>query len=83
MDADGVKWLANTSGTVKTNICTMVKNRFHYRYPWEAREMSTSLTDLDDIENETRISVRKRMSSELGFTGVSILHKYLNPLVWF
>ena len=59
------------------------ENRFHYRYPWETREMSTSLTDLDDIENETRISVRKRMSSELGFTGVSILHKSLNPLYGF
>ena len=59
------------------------ENRFHYRYPWETREMSTSLTDLYDIENETRISVRKHMSSELGFTGVSILHKYLNPLYGF
>ena len=56
------------------------ENRFHYRYPWEP---STSLTDLYDIENETRISVRKRMSSEMGFTGISILHEYLNPLYGF
>ena len=59
------------------------ENRVHYRYPWEPREISTSLTDLYDIENETRVSVRKRMSSELGFTGISILHKYLNPLYGF
>ena len=51
------------------------ENRFHYRYPWETREMSTSLTDLYNIENETQITVQKCMSSELGFTGVSILHK--------
>ena len=59
------------------------ENRFHYRHPWEPREISTSLTELYDIENETRISVRKRMSSDIGFTGISILHKYLNPLYGF
>ena len=59
------------------------ENRFHYRHPWEPREISTSLTELYDIENETRISVRKRMSSDIGFTGISILPKYLNPLYGF
>ncbi|CAB3987948.1 Hypothetical predicted protein [Paramuricea clavata] len=59
------------------------ENRFHYRYPWEQRNISSSLTSLYDIENETRSSVRKRMSSELGFTGISILHKYLYPLYSF
>ena len=59
------------------------ENRFHYRYPWEPRDISTSLTELFDIENETRVTVRKRMSSEKGFTGISILHKYLNPLYGF
>ena len=38
------------------------ENRFHYRYPSEPREISTSLTELYDIENETRISVWKCMS---------------------
>lgn len=42
------------------------ENRFHYRYPWEASEISASLRDLYDIENETPVSVRKRMSSEMG-----------------
>ena len=59
------------------------QNRFHYRYPWEPREISGALTDMYDIENETRISVRKRMSSAKGFTGISILHKYLYPLFGF
>ena len=59
------------------------ENRFHYRYPWEPRDISTSLTELFDIENETHVTVRKRMSSEKGFTGISILHKYLNPLYGF
>ena len=59
------------------------ENRFHYRFPWEPRDIATSLTALFDIENETRVSVRKRTSSELGFTGMSILHKYLYPLYGF
>ena len=42
-----------------------------------------STTKLFDIENERRISVRKRMTSDKGFTGISILHKYLNPLYGF
>ena len=59
------------------------ENHIHYRYPWEVREISASLRDLYDIENETRVSVWKRMSSEMGFTGISILHKYLHPLYGF
>ena len=59
------------------------ENRFNHRYPWEQRNISSSFTSLYDIENETKSSVRKRMSSELGFTGISILHKYLYPLYKF
>ena len=33
--------------------------------------------------NETRESVRKTLSSEKGFTGTSVLHKYLHPLYGF
>ncbi|XP_048578361.1 uncharacterized protein LOC125560609 isoform X2 [Nematostella vectensis] len=58
-------------------------NRIHYRHKWESRDISLMLTDLYDVEAESRISVRKRMSSEKGVTGISLLHKYLYPLYNF
>ena len=59
------------------------QNRHHYRYPWEKRDIESELQNLFDIENESRSTVRKRISSEKGFTGISIFHKYLYPLYGF
>jgi hypothetical protein len=59
------------------------QNRFHFRYPWGSREITSELGNIFDIENETRSSVRKKLSSEKGFTGMSIFHKYLYPLYGF
>lgn len=59
------------------------QNRFHYRHPWEKRTIESQLRNIFDIEHETRSSVRKKMSSENGFTGLSIFHKYLYPLYGF
>lgn len=59
------------------------ENRFHFRYPWEERSIESSVEDMFDIDCETRVSVRKAMSSAKGFTGTSILHKYLYPLYGF
>lgn len=58
-------------------------NRYHYRHNWENRDISLMLTDLYDVEAESRISIRKNMSSEKGITGISLLHKYLYPLYSF
>ena len=58
-------------------------NRYHCRYPCEKRQIEQELENLYDIENETRTSVRKTMSSKLGFTGISLLHKVLYPLYKF
>jgi hypothetical protein len=55
-------------------------NRFHTRYPWEKRDITTEEKTFFDLDNETRISVRNRLSSEKGFTGTPIFHKYLYPL---
>lgn len=52
------------------------QNRLHCRDPWGQREIELELETLFDIENETRSSVRTRMSSEKGF-------KYLYPLYGF
>jgi hypothetical protein len=58
-------------------------NRYHVRYPFEERDIKSEEQALFDLDNETRISVRKKESSEKGFTGTSILHKYLYPLYGF
>lgn len=59
------------------------QNRFHFRHPWGHRSIESELGNLFDIENESRSTTRKRMSSEKGFTGISIFHKYLYPLYGF
>ena len=46
-------------------------------------QIEKELENLYDIENETRTSVRKALSSKLGFTGISQLHKVLYPLYKF
>ena len=58
-------------------------NRYHCRYPWVKRNIQLELENLYDVDNETRKSVRKTLSSEKGFTGTSVLHKYLHPLYGF
>lgn len=58
-------------------------NRFHYRFPWEQRSIESSVDDMFNIDHEDRVSVRKSLSSTKGFTGTSILHKYLHPLYGF
>ena len=58
-------------------------NRYHGRYPWEKLQIEKELENLYDIENETSTSVRKALSSKLGFTGISQLHKVLYPLYIF
>jgi len=59
------------------------QNRFHYRHPWGQRTIESELVNIFDIEHESRSSVRKKMSSERGFTGLSIFHKYLYSLYGF
>lgn len=49
----------------------------------EKRRIEQELQNLYDTENEKRASVRKVMSSKLGFTGISLLHKVLYPLYKF
>lgn len=43
------------------------QNRLHFRHPWGERVIESELENIFDIENETRPSVRKRMSSEKDF----------------
>ena len=56
--------------------------RFHYRHRWEERLLNESIEKMKGVEDEDRITVRQKLASEVGFTGVSILHR-LNRLYQF
>ena len=58
-------------------------NRLHCRYPWDNRDIMLEQENLYNAEKETRKTVRKKQSSQTGFTGTSLLHKYLYPLYGF
>lgn len=58
-------------------------NHSHCRYPWESRDVEVKQENFYDVDNETCTSVRKRWSSDKGFTGTSLLQKYLYPLYGF
>ena len=45
------------------------ENCFHCRYPWDIRVIELEKENLYNAENETRKSVRKKLSSESGFMG--------------
>ncbi|XP_048586101.1 uncharacterized protein LOC125568272 [Nematostella vectensis] len=58
-------------------------NRFHARHPWEKRDVTAEESTFYDLDNENRVSVRKKLSSQEGFTGTPIFHQYLYPLYKF
>lgn len=58
-------------------------NRYHLRYPWDERNIKEEEKVFFDLDKETRVSVRKSLSSQTGFTGTSILRRYLYPLYGF
>lgn len=49
--------------------------RYHYRNQWPQRTLNESIIDMDRVDQEDRSSVRRRMASETGFTGISELHR--------
>lgn len=51
------------------------KNRYHSRYFWEKRNLDTELPFMMEVQEEERKSNRKKLSSEYGYTGVSLLHQ--------
>ena len=59
------------------------QNRYHSRFPWAKRKLHEEIAIINSVESEHRITYRKKMASLSGFTGVSILHKYLFPLYGF
>ena len=65
-------------------------NHFYYgntrkqtRYPWQPRTLSEEIQNMLEVEAEKRPSIKKKLASEKGVTGLSLLHKYLYPLYGF
>ena len=56
--------------------------RYHVKYPWQPRVLETEVFIMEQIQTETRKTVRKKMSSQHGYTGLSVLHE-LHPLHGF
>ena len=49
--------------------------RYHYRHCWARKSLTESLPQMSRIDEEERRSVRQRLASESGFTGLSVLHR--------
>lgn len=49
--------------------------RFHYRNLWPERTLDDPLSDMGKVDQEDRITVRRKLASQVGFTGLSILHR--------
>lgn len=50
--------------------------RYHYRHPWPERSLQQSIVEMKDVDEEERQTVRQKLASEYGFTGLSILHRF-------
>ena len=49
--------------------------RHHMRYPWELRVLEDEVFVMEEIQTESRKTVRKKLSSQNGYTGLSVLHE--------
>ena len=49
--------------------------RYHSQNPWDVRSLEKSLTEMRRVDEEKRISVRQKLASNSGFTGLSTLHR--------
>lgn len=49
--------------------------RIRYRYPWPERALSASVKKMTEVDQEDRITVRQKLASSSGFTGLSALYR--------
>ena len=54
--------------------CYYDNYQFHFRHPWAERLLSEAVEDMKKVDNEERSTVRHRLASQTGFTGLSVLH---------
>ena len=56
--------------------------RHHFRNRWPERLLNEAVQHMKQVDQEERITVRQRLASQSGFTGLSVLHR-LNDLYKF
>ena len=53
----------------------IANNRYHARFPVEARVLEDEVAKMSEIESEDRPTVRGALARQNGYTGLSILHR--------
>lgn len=48
--------------------------RFRFHHPWERKAIYDDFDDIKRVDDEDCVTVRKKLASQTGFTGLSILH---------
>ena len=49
--------------------------RFHFCHRWSERMLSEAVGDMKQVDQEERSTMRQRLASQTGFTGLSVLHR--------
>jgi len=49
--------------------------REHYRFSWEKRDLKDEIPKMIEVEQEERRTLFENLSREIGFLGVSLLHR--------
>lgn len=55
--------------------CYYNNYRLHFRHPWAKQTINSSLNAIKKVDDEDRVTVRRKLASQTGFTGLSILHR--------
>ena len=57
------------------NQCYYNNYCFYYRHPWPQQTLTDSLDIINRVDQEDRVTIRRKLASQSGFTGLSILHR--------
>lgn len=61
--------------TTNLQCCYYNNYRFHLRNPWDKQTIKDTLDDIKKVDDEDRVTVRRKLATQTGFTGLSILHR--------
>lgn len=55
--------------------CYYNNYRLHFVHPWAKQTINSSLNAIKKVDDEDRVTVCRKLASQTGFTGLSILHR--------
>jgi len=58
-----------------SNQCYYNNYHFHFRHPWAKQTISDSIDNIEKVDHEDHVTIRRKLASQTGFTGLSILHR--------